>query len=45
MTSNEGELYVATKLLTNFKHLIGVSTFLLILDKKQVTIRFQSKRE
>ena len=35
MTSNEWELYVAAKLLTNSKHLKGVNTFLLILDKKQ----------
>ena len=33
MMSSEGELYVAVKLLTNFKHLKGVSTFLLILEK------------
>ena len=34
VTSSEWELYVAAKLLTNFKHLKGVSFFLLILDKK-----------
>ena len=34
MTSSEWELYVAAKLLTNFKHLKGFSTFLLVLDKK-----------
>ena len=34
MTSSEWEVYVAAKLLANFKHLKGVSTFLLILDKK-----------
>ena len=35
MTISEWELYVAAKLLTNFKHLKGVSTFLLILEKKK----------
>ena len=34
MTSSEWEVYVAAKLLANSKHLKGVSTFLLILDKK-----------
>ena len=34
MTSSEWEVYVAAKLLANFKHLKGASTFLLILDKK-----------
>ena len=33
MTSSEWELYVVAKLLTNFKHLKEVSTFLLILEK------------
>ena len=32
--SSGWELYKAAKLLTNFKHLKGVSTFLLILEKK-----------
>ena len=31
MMSSESELYVEAKLLTNFKHLNGVSIFLLIL--------------
>ena len=44
MTSSEWELYVAAKLLTNFKHLKGVSTFLLILDKKQLTYKISKER-
>ena len=32
--SSEWELYVIAKLLTNFKHLKGVSTFLPILKRK-----------
>ena len=32
--SSEWELYVAAKSLTNFNHLKGASTFLLILKKK-----------
>ena len=34
---SERELYVAAKLLTNFKHLKGVSTFLFFLYKRQLT--------
>ena len=34
MMCSESELYVAAKLLTNVKHLKGVSTFLLIFEKK-----------
>ena len=44
MTSSEWELYVAAMLLTNFKHLKGVSTFLLILDKKQLTYKISKER-
>ena len=44
MTSSEWELYVAAKLLTNFKHLKGVSTFLLILDKKRLTDNISKER-
>ena len=44
MVSSEWELYVAAKLLTNFKHLKGVSTFLLILDKKQLTDKIPNER-
>ena len=36
MTSSEWELYVVAKLLTNFKHVKEISTFLPILDKKQL---------
>ena len=43
-TSSEWELYVAVKLLTNFKHLNGVSTFLFILDKKQPTYKISMER-
>ena len=35
---------MAAKLLTNFKHLKGVSTFLLILDKKQLTYKISKER-
>ena len=44
MKSSEWELYVAAKLLTNFKHLKGVSTLLLILDKKQLTYKISKER-
>ena len=44
MMSNELELHVAAKLLTNFKHLKGFSTFLLILDKKQLTYKISKER-
>ena len=44
MMSNELELHVAAKLLTNFKHLKGFSTFLLILDKKQLTHKISKER-
>ena len=44
MTSSEWELYLATKFLTDFKHLKGVSTFLLILDKKQLTYKISKER-
>ena len=44
MTSSEWKLYVAAKLLTNFKHLKGVSTFLLILDKKHLTYKISNER-
>ena len=44
MTSSEWELYVAAKLLTNFKHLKGVSTFPLILYKKQLTYKISKER-
>ena len=37
--SSGSELYVAAKLLTNFKHLKGVSTFLLILEKKTASYK------
>ena len=43
-TSSEWELYVAATLLTNFKHFKGVSTFLLILKKKQLTYKISKKR-
>ena len=44
MTSSEWKLYVAAKLLTNFKHLKGISTFLLILDKKHLTYKISNER-
>ena len=44
MTSSEWEMYVAAKLLTNFKHLKGISTFLLILDKEQLTYKISEER-
>ena len=45
MMSSERELYVA-KALTNFKHLKGGITFLLISEKKDnLHIRFQRKEE
>ena len=44
MTSSEWELYVAAKLLPNFKHLKGVSTFLLILDKKPAYCKISKER-
>ena len=34
---------MAAKLLTNFKHLKGVSTLLLILDKKQLTYKISKE--
>ena len=37
-------MYVTAKLLKNFKHLKGVSTFLLILDKKQFTYIISEER-
>ena len=37
------DLYVAAKLLTNFKHLKGVSTFLLILEKKVASYKILRK--
>ena len=45
MASSEWDLYVAAKLLTYFKRLKGVSTFLLILGKKQLSMTFQRKQE
>ena len=44
MTSSEWELHVAGTFLTTFKHLKGVSTFLLILDKKQLTYKVSKGR-
>ena len=44
MVSSQWEQYVAAKLLINFKHLKGVSTFLLILDKKQLTYKISNER-
>ena len=44
MTKSEWKLYMAAKLLTNFKHLKGVSTFLLILDKKQFIYKILKER-
>ena len=44
MTSSEWEMYVAAKLLTNFKHLKGISSFLLILDKEQLTYKISEER-
>ena len=35
---------MAAKLLTNFKHLNGVSTFLLILDQKQLTYKISKAK-
>ena len=37
-------MYVAAKLLTNFKHLKGASTFIPILDKKQLTCKISKER-
>ena len=34
---------MTAKLLTNFKHLKGVSTFLLILDKKKLTYKISKE--
>ena len=45
MKNSEWELYVAAKLFTNFKHLKGVITFLLILDKKQLTCKISKERK
>ena len=42
MTSSEWELYVSAKLLTNFKHLKRVRTFLLILLKVPKDYIFKS---
>ena len=44
MTSSEWEPHVAAKLLTNFKHLKAVSTFLLILEKKNLTYKISRKK-
>ena len=44
MTSSKWELHAAAKLLTNFKHSKGVSTFLQILDKKQLTYKILKER-
>ena len=44
MASSEWELYVAAKLLTKFKHLKGVSTFLLILDRKNSLLKISKER-
>ena len=44
MASCECELYVAAKFLTNFKHLKGVNTFLLILNKKQLTYKISKEK-
>ena len=45
MTSGEWEQYVTAKLLTNFKHLKKVSTFLLILQKKKPAYLWDSKEK
>ena len=45
MTSSEWELYAAAKLLTNFKHLKGFSTFFLILDKKNSLATYKISKE
>ena len=37
-------MYVEAKLLANFKHLKGVSTFLLILDEKAATYKISKER-
>ena len=37
------ELYVAAKLLTNFRHLKGVSIFLHILEKKVASYKILTK--
>ena len=42
--SSELELYIAAKLLTNFKHLKGVSTLLLILEKKTTYHKISKER-
>ena len=44
MASSEWELYVVAKLLKNLNHLKGVSTFLLILDKKQLIYKISKER-
>ena len=44
MKSSEEKLYVASKLLTNFNNLKGVSTFLLIVYKKQLTDKILKER-
>ena len=44
MKSSKWELYVSAKLLTSFKHLKGVSTFLLILDRKRLTYKISKER-
>ena len=43
MTSSKWELHVAAKFLTNLKHLKGVSTSLLILEKKQLTYKISKE--
>ena len=44
MTSSDWELYAAVNLLTNFKHLKGVTTFLLLLDKNSLLWDFKGKK-
>ena len=44
MMSSEWELYMGAKLLTNVKHLKGVSTFLPILDRKRFTYKISKER-
>ena len=44
MASSEWELYVVAKLLKNLNHLKRISTFLLILDKKQLIYKISKER-
>ena len=44
MKSSEWKLYVAVKLLAIFKHLKGVSTFLLVSEKKELTYKISKER-